>query len=192
MSLTNTNLPNGASQWVLYPGADNALAQNGISDELVNFSGPNGTGTLTSYVQAFTNGDALTFINYPDNSIAEAAFTYAGTGIAFTPSETSVLNTALGTDAFTVAATNSTISNLFGSFSDGGGNPEIGVLTGAFIDYTNGTSAVLQNTPNGPLQTDYSGLNGSGTAVGGVYFGPGTDLGTAFTIAASLPPSHHG
>jgi hypothetical protein len=180
MSETVTNLPNGTSQ------LQEASPNLGISEALVNFSGPNASGTVTSQVAAFTNGGALTVLNHPDGSLAEIAATNSGTG---NPGETSLLNAFLGTNAFTVAATNSTISSFLASFSDGG-NGLTGVLTGAFIDYTDGTSAVFQNTPSGPAETNYSAPNGTGTVLGASFFGTGTDLGTAFAIAASLPPSH--
>ena len=61
---TVTNLPNGTSQEVSYASAnDPVLGPLGISESLVNFSGPNGSGTETSSVLAFTNGDALTSLN---------------------------------------------------------------------------------------------------------------------------------
>jgi hypothetical protein len=129
----------------------------------------------------------MTFLLYPDGNIGQVAAAYSGNGIAFNPEEAS-FNAGLGNNAFNAAATNSTISNLLGFYSDGLNAAGLPVLTAGVVDYANGTSAVLQNSPSGPAEADYSGPNGTGTVLGASFYGIGTDLGTALAIAVA--PGH--
>jgi hypothetical protein len=122
---TITNLPDGTSQAVF----SSANLNPGVLSEVDNYSGPNATGILTSTIDAFTNGSFEAFsINDPSGFTRQVDVTYSGTGIAFEPGAASNLN-ALGTNAFTVAATNPTISEVIGLYNPGPGKE---ILTGGF------------------------------------------------------------